>query len=704
MTKPLELRLLGHVQISYGGLPVTGFVSNKSQALLCYLAVTRQPHTRDDLAVLLWSDMPEAEAKANLRVALCNLRRLLPDHIIADRKTVALNPASTHLVDVASFEDQMEQYDSSESTSIYALHRAVELYQGDLLHGLHPRGALLFEEWLLLKREHLRQKVMQSYYTLAAHHLQRAEYAEALACTNSLLKLEPWHEEAHRQAMLLYALSGQRRLALAQYKTCREILRQEFGVEPEEETTTLYERIKDDTVSLSTAPKPATSGTAEGLPALPLRPLVGRADEFGWLMAQYEQAREGRGALTLIRGATGSGKTTLAEEILCFIGVSGGLLLKARCRDFSRAVPYQPVVDLLRAVLRQAPAAFDALPNYWLHELRQLLPELHRASQLAAAPAALEPLGRQRLFEAVAALLDELARLQGEVVVFLDDMHHADAETVDVLAYLLGRRQSAGVWYVGAYSPELLSASHPLLRLYHNLHRAGRAALLRLGDLGPQAVAQLVGRLEGLDAATAGLLADRLYAQAGGNPLLTALLLEDLVERGVLCLVRGSWWLNLPRLIADPGSVPPPVQALFEERVDRLPAESRALIQLAAMIGQSFDAGMLARCGGVHLHEVTRQLVPLLAHQLVREVDGAASPSIERLAEVRYSFVSSLAWAAILGSLSPRERHLLSEQVSRVECVPAPRRDVRTPRRHSAARKACHRRVSHMLRPELLID
>jgi hypothetical protein len=545
---------------------------------------------------------------------------------------------------------------------------------------------------------------MQSHYTLAAYHLQRAEYAEALACTTSLLKLEPWHEEAHRQAMLLFALSGQRRLALAQYKTCQGILRQEFGVEPEEETTKLYERIKAAAAGLSPAARP-TSAVAPDAPAhLSLRPLAGRADEFAWLMGQYEQARAGRGSLTLIQGAAGTGKTSLVEEMMCFVGVSGGLLLQVRCRDFSRAVPYQPVIDLLRAVFHQAPAAFDALPDYWLLELRQLLPELHRATPMLASPGTIfEPLGRQRLFEATAALLGELVRLHGEVAVFLDDLHNADGETTDVLSYLISQRESAGVWYVGAYRPELLAPSHPLLQLYHGLHRAGRLAQLQLGDLSPLSVAQLVSRLEGLEAAAAASLADHLYSQAGGNPLLTVRLLEDLVRRDVLCVVRGGWWLNAARLTADPGHVPPGVQEIIEERARHLPLDARPALHLAAVIGQSFDLGMLAQCSGVSYQETAQRLSSLLAHQFVREADA---PLDQRWSdEPRFAFVSPLVWAAILRGLSSRERLWLGEQVSRAGVAAPLPRAARAPRRQSVVRTAtCRRRPEQWVRPELMLD
>jgi DNA-binding SARP family transcriptional activator len=94
----LDLSFLGKFQVSLHQAPVSGFVSSKVQALLCYLAVTKRPHSRETLAALLWGDMPDAEAKANLRNALSNLRKLVGDYIQTDRESAAFNHTRTYAV------------------------------------------------------------------------------------------------------------------------------------------------------------------------------------------------------------------------------------------------------------------------------------------------------------------------------------------------------------------------------------------------------------------------------------------------------------------------------------------------------------------------------------------------------------------------------------------------------------------------------
>src|SRR5438552_5548183 len=118
------------------------------------------------------------------------------------------------------------------------------MYKGDFLEGFFLEDSQAFDEWLVLKREGLRRQAVEVFSRLATYYETRGEYAPALQHSYRLLELEPWREEAHRQTMRLLALTGQRNSALAQYEACKRALLEELGIEPERETTELYERIK----------------------------------------------------------------------------------------------------------------------------------------------------------------------------------------------------------------------------------------------------------------------------------------------------------------------------------------------------------------------------------------------------------------------------------------------------------------------------
>jgi predicted ATPase/DNA-binding SARP family transcriptional activator len=245
MAEKLELTFFGSPEIRLAGVPVTGFKSSKAQGLLCYMAVTGQPHNRAALAGLMWGDMPEVKARMNLSQALTTLRRFFGEHLSISRQVVAFKRDSHYRLDVESFESKV--IITNNEATITSLTKAVQIYRGDFLDGFYLRKAPEFEIWVLTQRTRYRELALQALHTLAVHHSAQGEGGRpaAIDFTSRLLYLEPWHEEAHRLLMRLLAFSGRPRAALVQYEQCRRILMDELGVEPGVETTALYKRIRD---------------------------------------------------------------------------------------------------------------------------------------------------------------------------------------------------------------------------------------------------------------------------------------------------------------------------------------------------------------------------------------------------------------------------------------------------------------------------
>jgi WD40 repeat protein/DNA-binding SARP family transcriptional activator len=246
----LSISLLGSFHVTLGGEPLSGFESDKVRALLAFLAVEcDRPHRRERLAALLWPDIPESNARTNLRSALANLRQVFADHLadppflIINRQAVQFNRASDHLLDVTVFTAILGNVDT-DYLVVDRLEKAVSLYRGGFLEGLALKDSPIFDEWSLLTREHLARQMVSALRRLAVYHEGRSDYKRGIRYASRWVELEPWNEEGHRQLMRLLALDGQRSVALAQFQTSRKALAEELGVEPSKETTALYERIR----------------------------------------------------------------------------------------------------------------------------------------------------------------------------------------------------------------------------------------------------------------------------------------------------------------------------------------------------------------------------------------------------------------------------------------------------------------------------
>ncbi len=240
----LRLTLLGGVSIQSGEEELTDNLFSKSQALFCYLVLTRTPQPRHAIAGLFWGDMPEPDARRNLRVNLTRMRRSLADYLHATRQTLAFDPGQPYWLDVEQFEAGIRAATTAVSgVDLKRLATAVDLYQGPFMTGLDVRDAPEFEEWVLMRRARYEQLAISALDTLVSEAISRQQYTTGIHYARRLLELDSWREEAHRQLMWLLELDGQHTAALAQYEQCRDILDRELGVEPAPETEALHAQI-----------------------------------------------------------------------------------------------------------------------------------------------------------------------------------------------------------------------------------------------------------------------------------------------------------------------------------------------------------------------------------------------------------------------------------------------------------------------------
>ena len=329
LTARVKLTLLGGFQAQLGaGAPLV-LPTRKTQALLAYLALPLgQAHPRDKLATMLWGDMPDAQARGNLRHALSRIRKSLPAGVrpglVLDGPTVALDP-SVMEVDVAEFERLVADGRPP------ALEQIGGLYRGDLLAGL-ALTERPFEEWLTSERERLHELAIQGLGHLLTHQ-QRTGVAEPAIQTGlRLLALDPLQEPVHRTLMRLYARLGRREAALRQYQLSVDALKRELNTSPEAETTQLYQEILRSRSSRpdraagagpaaeDPAPGPAPDLLSAAVAALPEPPpmnlpaptseLIGREDA----LAEVTELLGAHRLVTLI-GAGGIGKTRLGLEV-----------------------------------------------------------------------------------------------------------------------------------------------------------------------------------------------------------------------------------------------------------------------------------------------------------------------------------------------------------------------------------------------------
>ncbi|MCB8944436.1 MAG: tetratricopeptide repeat protein [Ardenticatenaceae bacterium] len=230
-----QIRLLGKPQVAVDGQPSPVLKSAKGLALLAYLVITRQAHSREAIADLLWEATSTAKSLNNLRQLLSRLKKWLPDLQIS---------AAEVAYEANDFVDLYVMSEGLTAVSPHMLDEALQLYTGDLLANFYVPDTPRFNEWLLLEREQLRQRITVAYRQLCDTYAEQEDWVRGVTAAQRWLLLDELNETALPYLLQFLAATGQIEVALQQYEITKQQLWLELAVEPEPETVQLVQRLQ----------------------------------------------------------------------------------------------------------------------------------------------------------------------------------------------------------------------------------------------------------------------------------------------------------------------------------------------------------------------------------------------------------------------------------------------------------------------------
>ncbi|MBV7331301.1 AAA family ATPase [Chloroflexi bacterium TSY] len=322
----LTIYLLGPPRVELDHSPLS-LSRRKALALLVYLAVEQQPQSRDSLATFFWPDYSQRDARTDLSRTLSHLNRTLGEGWLAsDQQRIGMNPDANIWVDIVDFQHLVIQGQARAEQQLALLTTAVEHYQGDFMAGFALSDSPSFDDWHAFQTQSLQTQLAQALERLSQLHAVQGDFAQAIILGQRWLNLDPLHEPAHRQLMLLYAQADRHADALRQYQECERILRQDLDVAPDVETTQLFEALKSKRLPVSlvsTEPQPAKvtvgqSAVGENLfhvlPESERGVFVERDQELDQLHKYLTAALSGEGQVVFVTGEAGAGKTALVNE------------------------------------------------------------------------------------------------------------------------------------------------------------------------------------------------------------------------------------------------------------------------------------------------------------------------------------------------------------------------------------------------------
>lgn len=239
----LQIQCLGDVMLFYDGEPIE-FTNERSQALFAYLLLQRHtPQSRQRIAFALYPDMSDSQSRTALRKDLFNLRQALPEaehYLQINAKTIQWNASANFSLDVIEFESALQMYEQRPDSELASKQRdlegAIALYSGDLLPSFD-------HEWVTHERERLRQRYLDTLDALIRLLQLQNQNKAAIRYGRQLLQADNLRESTYQSLMNLYKAEGDRATAIQFYHHCMTALREELGIEPSQETQTLYQQL-----------------------------------------------------------------------------------------------------------------------------------------------------------------------------------------------------------------------------------------------------------------------------------------------------------------------------------------------------------------------------------------------------------------------------------------------------------------------------
>ncbi|MET8335914.1 BTAD domain-containing putative transcriptional regulator [Streptosporangium canum] len=562
------IRVLGSFVAEVGGEPVPLGGPRQRSVLALLVAARGQVVPVDRMIEDLWRGEPPARALMSLQAYVSNLRRLLepgrPPRTPA-RQLVSAAPGYAlrlppEAVDAWRFEGLLGQARMvTDPRAVQArLAEALGLWQG-------PAFAEVADEpWAAAETARLNELRLVATELHVAAGLRIGDPAAVVPEAERLTRDEPLREEGWRLHALALWSSGRQADALATLRRARGILAEELGLDPGPDLAALEEAIltqRTDVLRATVPPPPLTAplpqvaplpGTASIIEA----PFVGREAQLSALVTAATEAATDGVRIALVTGEAGLGKSTLLEHLGRRLERDGWLVAVGRCPEVDSAPPAWAWTEALRAV------AASRSPGEFADDLAPLLTDTEPVNADATA-------GRFRLRQAVWKWLAAVAT-ERPVAVVLDDLHWADATTLELLGGGLGMR--APILAVASYRAD--ESGH----LTETLASLARATPLRLAlpGLNDEAVAELVRTECEADEETIAGIAER----TGGNPFYVR---------------ESARLLNGEGALVALSEVPEGVRDVLRRRLARLPEAGVSVLRLAAVAGRESSVDVLVK-------------------------------------------------------------------------------------------------------------
>ena len=380
-----------------------------------------------------------------------------------------------------------------------------------------------------------------------------------------------------------------------------------------------------------------------------LSPFVGRHDELAQLETCFQRLTGTLAQVVAVVGEAGIGKSRLLYEFRLRIAEQSQVVFEARCAPLNQLVPHSLWVNMLRHYFRlgaddAAAVAAEKVANklrQWDPELRELYPYIcHILGLPADICAQISPEDLKRAtFESVSRLIVHESHT-APVLIVIEDLHWIDEPSREVLDRAVAEMGAGRIMLIVSHRPD-----------YQQSWRTAAALTqLNLRHLSDDEATQIIHHLAGAPLPTE--LTRLILSKAEGSPFFIEEITRGILEGGYVARENGHHRLTRP---LEEIRIPGTVREVIAARLDRLPADAKRVLQVAAVFGRQFSREQLAQLLGADGIDVVRAL---------REIERRGIIHRKNLFSTdEYRFGESLTQEVAYEGLLLKQRRQLHERI-----------------------------------------
>ena len=386
---------------------------------------------------------------------------------------------------------------------------------------------------------------------------------------------------------------------------------------------------------------------------------VGRRRELRLVQEMLKKCEHGNSSIVCVSGPAGIGKTAFVERLLADLD-GRAIIARSGCApSVSISEPYTPVIDVFTDLFNSCAdpetrrRLAELAPTWCSHALR--------ASGTRVAPGVLASGSPNSMNRQFGDVVKELSRKR-PLILFIDDFHWADSETVDLIGYislLLG--QVRLMLIIALRTTELVRSGHPFRQISQELQVKGACQQIPLQLLSFEEVKEYLNATVPV-ASDRERLAEHVYLHSEGNPLFMVSVLGFLKATQTLRETRGKWRIHA-ELNEIGWTIPPELDGFLHRSVEQLDPDDRFLIRIASLQGHEFDSAVLSEVSTMSPIEVEERLDEVASvHELIRYL-GPIPLSDGSFAQ-RYQFIHALLRRAFQDSVVPSRKKSLDLKIA----------------------------------------